>query len=135
MKTMLLFLLVIPFVLISCTSATTTSSSSGYEPTLINASEGKTMLDSNTEIILVDVRTESEFLESHIPGAILLPVDDVATLAATEIPNQSAIYIIYCRSGNRSNTAANLLTDMGYAFIYDMGGIIYWPYDTVSGTE
>jgi len=39
----------------------------------------------------------------------------------------------YCRSGKRSEAAAKALTGMGYINIYDFGGIIDWPYETVSG--
>jgi len=117
-------------VLVSCGS--TTSNNSDYAPTKISAETAKEMLDQNSEIILVDVRTKSEYDEGHIEGALLLPLDTISEDAQDKIPNKNKIYIIYCRSGNRSNTASNLLTSMGYAFVYDMGGIIDWPYEIVS---
>jgi rhodanese-related sulfurtransferase len=49
------------------------------------------------------------------------------------MPDMEATYIVYCRSGNRSATAAQMLIDLGYQNIYDMGGIIDWPYETETG--
>ena len=104
-------------------------------PTVINitAEEGKGMMDEDASIVLVDVRTEAEFIEEHIPGAILVPIDDLDTLAPEMMPDKDATYIIYCRSGNRSATASQQLIEMGYQNVYDMGGIIDWPYETESG--
>ncbi|PKL01401.1 MAG: rhodanese-like domain-containing protein [Tenericutes bacterium HGW-Tenericutes-1] len=90
------------------------------------------MMDDNPEIILVDVRTQSEFDEGHIEGAILLPLDTLSSNAQKVLKDKSAIIIVYCRSGNRSATAVDLLYDLGYANLYDMGGIIYWPYGIVN---
>ena len=97
----------------------------------ITAEQGKAMLDEDSTIILVDVRTTEEFQEEHIPGAILVPIDELETLAPEMMPDKEATYIVYCRSGNRSATAAQQLVDWGYKNIYDMGGIIDWPYETV----
>ena len=105
------------------------------KPTVTNitAEQGKDMMSQDEGIVLVDVRTEAEFTEEHIPGSILVPVDELASLAPEMMPDKEAAYIIYCRSGNRSASAAQQLIDMGYQKIYDMGGIIDWPYETVAG--
>ena len=99
----------------------------------ITAEEAKARLDSESGIILVDVRTLDEYNEGHIPNAILLPVDSIADEAETIIPNKDATYFVYCRSGNRSATASAQLAQMGYKNIYELGGINYWPYDQTSG--
>jgi len=127
MKKRILILLLL-LTLVSCAEATSIEQN---EPVLISASVGKSMMDENTDIILVDVRTESEYNEGHIEGAILLPLDTIPSNASKVLKDKSAIIIIYCRSGNRSATAVDLLYDLGYANLYDMGGIIYWPYGTV----
>ena len=102
---------------------------------MINAEDAKSRLDSAEGIILVDVRTPEEFRDGHIPGAILLPVDEISTNAETVIPDKEATYFIYCRSGNRSAAAADQLVEMGYENVYDLGGINDWPYETVAGDE
>jgi len=123
---LILFLLI---ALVSCAEATTLKQN---DPQLITASVGKTMMDNDHKIILVDVRTQSEFDEGHIEGAILLPLDTIASNAEKLLKNKSATIIVYCRSGNRSATAVDLLYELGYANLYDMGGIIYWPYGIVN---
>jgi len=96
----------------------------------IPAEEAKKILDTNANAILLDVRTESEFVEKHISGAILLPLSEMEEKAAERLPDKNALILVYCRSGVRSKNAANLLISMGYIHVYDMGGIINWPYDT-----
>lgn len=123
---LILFLLI---ALVSCAEATTIEQN---EPQLINATTGKTMMDENPDIILVDVRTQSEFDEGHIEGALLLPLDSISSNAQKVLKDKTAIIIVYCRSGNRSATAIDLLYDLGYANLYDMGGIINWPYGIVN---
>jgi len=44
----------------------------------------------------------------------------------------TATYIVYCRTGNRSQNAVNILLQLGYEHVYDLGGILDWPYDTIS---
>lgn len=101
--------------------------------TVLTAEEAKKRLDADKEIIIVDVRTKEEYVEKHIPNALLLPVDSISEMAATVIPDKTKTYFIYCRSGNRSATAGSMLIQMGYTSIYDFGGIKDWPYETVSG--
>lgn len=81
--------------------------------------------------LVVDVRTQEEFAEGHIQGALLLPVDQIEAQAATVLPDKDAVILVYCRSGNRSRTASEALIDMGYTQVLDFGGIIDWPFETV----
>lgn len=99
----------------------------------ISAEEARNMMDADSPYILLDVRTKEEFEESRIEGAILIPDYEIAERAETDLPDQDAVILIYCRSGRRSTLAANELADIGYTNVYDFGGIIDWPYDTVSG--
>ena len=84
-------------------------------------------------MILLDVRTEQEYQEKHIPGAILIPVQEIENRATSELPDKNVVIFVYCRSGARSANAAKILVGKGYTHIYDIGGIIDWPYETVSG--
>jgi len=95
----------------------------------ISPEEAKQMMDSDAAYILLDVRTEEEFAEGHIAGAILIPDYELAEHAASELPDKSARILLYCRSGRRSANAANLLIELGYTNVYDFGGILDWPYD------
>ena len=99
---------------------------------VISAEEAKKMMDEE-EVTIVDVRTKEEYLEAHIEGAVLLTLDTIPEKAEELLKDKNETYLIYCRSGNRSNQAARELVDMGYQKIYDFGGIIDWEYETVSG--
>jgi len=99
----------------------------------ITAEEAHQMMVEADEFILLDVRTEEEFRERRIEGAILIPDFELADRAAAELPDRDALILIYCRSGRRSASAAQMLVAMGYAHVYDFGGIIDWKYDTVNG--
>jgi len=96
----------------------------------ISAQEAKKMLDANPKAILLDVRTEAEYREKHIPGAILLPNNEIRSRAADVLPDRNALILVYCYSGGRSSGAALELVNMGYSNVYDFGGIINWPYAT-----
>lgn len=87
--------------------------------------EGYEALLAETEVVLLDVRTRSEYEGGHIPGAVLVPVDQIARVEAV-VPDKSTPVVVYCRSGNRSATAAQNLKKMGYETIYDLGGIQSW---------
>ena len=98
----------------------------------ITAEEAKEMIDTQ-EVIILDVRTQEEFKEKHIEGALLIPDYELANVAKSKLPDKDKKILVYCRSGNRSKSAARLLIDMGYTDVYDFGGIINWPYETVQG--
>lgn len=99
----------------------------------IDAEAVKTMLDQETGIVLVDVRRPDEYAQGHIPEAINIPNETIGTAAQDALPDKEATLVVYCRSGVRSRQASGKLVDMGYRAVYDMGGIIHWPYDTVKG--
>lgn len=71
---------------------------------------------------LIDVRTPEEFSESHIQGALSLPLDTIKAGTLPDAQKGEKIYV-YCRSGNRSAEAKQLLVQAGYTNIVDLGGI------------
>lgn len=96
----------------------------------ITAEEAKKMMDSQT-VVVVDVRTEEEYQEGHVPNALLVPNESITDQMPDALPDTSAVLLVYCRSGRRSKEASQKLVDLGYQNVYDFGGIIDWPYDTV----
>lgn len=95
----------------------------------ITQEEAKEMMDTQ-DVIILDVREQSEYDESHIPGAVLLPVGTIdEDTAAAVIPELDCVVLVYCRSGNRSKTASAALAELGYTNIYEFGGITTWPYE------
>ena len=99
----------------------------------ITAETAYQMMQKPNAFILLDVRTEQEFQEKHIAGAILIPVQELEKRAATELPDKNGVIFVYCRSGVRSSNAAKILIEKGYTQVFDIGGIIDWPYETVNG--
>lgn len=100
--------------------------------TTISAKEAKKMMDENEDIIILDVRTEDEYQEGHIEGAILIPDNEITEKAEDILADKSETILVYCRSGRRSANASKELSDLGYTNIYDFGGINDWEYDVVT---
>ena len=97
----------------------------------ISQKEAYRMMQEET-VVLLDVREQSEYDAGHIPDAVLLPVGSIGEeSAAAVIPEKDTAVLVYCRSGNRSKTAAAALAELGYTSVYEFGGINSWPYEVV----
>jgi rhodanese-related sulfurtransferase len=96
----------------------------------ITPEQAKDMMDSQPACIILDVRAESEYMLGHIPGAIVIPHDEITARAPRELPDKNACILVYCRSGRRSKIAAEALVALGYTQVYEFGGINDWPYTT-----
>lgn len=97
----------------------------------ITPEEAKAMMDKQEDYILLDVRSQEEYDEGHIEGAIVIPDTEISDRAEAELTDKESTILVYCRSGRRSKLAAQALADLGYTNIYEFGGIIDWPYETV----
>ena len=97
----------------------------------INAEEAKAIIDTEENIVILDVRTKAEFDDGYIPNAILIPDAKLKEEVEMKIPDKDTKILIYCRSGNRSEKSAKILIEMGYNNVFDFGGIMDWPYDIV----
>lgn len=86
-------------------------------------------------VTVVDVRQPDEYAAGHIPGAVLVVNEEIGDQAPENLPDKDAELLVYCRSGRRSKEAAQKLVDLGYTKVYEFGGILDWPYETVEGTE
>ena len=102
-------------------------------PTFEQISQDKAyeIMKSSTPHIILDVRTQEEFDEGHIEGAILIPDYEIANKAQSKLPDKDMLILVYCRSGRRSKLASQTLADMGYKNIKEFGGITTWQYDIV----
>lgn len=97
----------------------------------VSPEKAKEMIEENDNIIVLDVRTEEEFKEGHLEGAILLPDNQISNKAESILPDKDAKIIVYCRSGRRSAGASEALSQLGYSNVFDLGGITSWPYEIV----
>lgn len=98
----------------------------------ISPDEAKAFMDSEENYIILDVRTDEEFSQGHIDGAILIPDYEISEKAESLLPDKNQLILVYCRSGRRSKNAASNLVSLGYTNIKEFGGIIDWNYGTVS---
>lgn len=74
---------------------------------------------------VLDVRTPAEYAQGHVPGAVLLPLQDLPA-RLNEVPEDRRVYVI-CRSGSRSAQASQVLSDGGRGNVYNVdGGMVAW---------
>jgi len=86
-----------------------------------------TIADPPDDLVILDVRTQEEFDEAHIEGAVMLDFyrDDFAEALAEFDPDVP--YVLYCRSGNRSGSTRAIMADLGFQSVEDVdGGIVDW---------
>ena len=122
----MLLTLALPFGCVGCVSD---GGSATYEQ--ISGAEAKALMDSESGYIIIDARTQEEYDQGHIPGAILIPEYEIADRAEKELPNKDQLILVYCRSGRRSKIAAEELVKLGYTNVKEFGGIIDWEYEIV----
>ena len=96
----------------------------------ITAEEAKQIMDSGEGYIILDVRTQEEYDQGHIPGAIMISHEEITEKAEEMLTDKDQLILVYCRSGRRSKIAAEALAELGYTNIKEFGGIIDWPYET-----
>ncbi len=95
----------------------------------ITAQEAKTLMDTEEGYIILDVRTQEEYDQGHIPGAVLIPDTEIRARAEEVLTDKDQLILVYCRSGRRSKLASEVLLELGYTNIREFGGIIDWPYE------
>ncbi len=105
-------------------------------PAELTVSEVRTALveSSADRLQLVDVRQQSEYKNGHLPGALLIPLNELENRFQELDPSLQTI--VYCRSGARSATACQMLEQRGFASTFNMkGGILAWQGQRVIGDE
>lgn len=99
--------------------------------TSISMDRAVSMIEENTDYIILDVRTPKEYAKKHIPNAINVPNETIGEADIPELPKKDQLIMTYCRTGNRSKQAAGKLVALGYTNVYDIGGIVDWTGETV----
>ena len=120
-KQTIALLLALVLLLTACAQA------ASYEQ--ITQEEAKQIMDTTNGYIRLDTRTQEEYDQSHIPGALLIPHTEIADRAEEELPDKDQLILVYCRSGNRSKQASEVLAELGYTNVKEFGGIHTWPYE------
>ena len=107
-----------------------TNSDNSYQK--ISSEAAKEMMDQDSSLIILDVRTAEEFNEGHIKGAVNISKTELESIVETAIQDKSSTILVYCLSGSRSALASQELSELGYLNVYDMGGISDWKYEVVT---
>lgn len=94
------------------------------EPNVILA-----MIENNDDFYLIDVRTQKEFNIGHLKKSINIPLNVISDNANQIFKSKDCKIVLYCKSGARSRLASTELRYLGYKNVYDLGGIISYPYD------
>jgi rhodanese-related sulfurtransferase len=99
----------------------------------INTDETSKMIGKKNTV-LIDCRTQEEFELGHIPGAYLLPLDQLEKNVGDL--DKSKTYVVICRSGNRSTTFTDSLHSKGFKKVYNVqGGMNAWTEEIVTGMK
>lgn len=128
----ILFIAVISCMLLAgCKAAGTGQEEEGKMENImyrqVSMEEAMELIETEENYIILDVRTQEEYDEKHIPGAVLVPNEMIGTKDIPELPDKDQMILVYCRSGNRSKQASEKLTALGYTNIIEFGGINDWP--------
>ena len=99
----------------------------------VTAAEAASLMETEEDYILLDVRTQAEYEEKHIPNAICIPNETIGSSEIPGLPDKDQLILVYCRSGNRSKQAAAKLAALGYTNVVEFGGIRDWSGETETG--
>ncbi|TFG97087.1 MAG: rhodanese-like domain-containing protein [Calditrichales bacterium] len=85
-------------------------------------------IQTDSSLVLLDVRTAEEFNGAlgHLPGGILIPLNELESRLSELADYRQQEIIVYCRSGNRSRTATNMMREKGFNAFNMLGGMKAW---------
>lgn len=94
---------------------------------LVNSDRAQELIDSVDDLVVLDVRTPEEFAAGALPGAILIDINDPSFTSEVAALDTELPYLVYCRSGNRSAAAVEIMEDLGFTEIYELAdGVQAW---------
>ncbi len=129
-----LFLLSLTLGIVATGGCTTTSDSGSGVPDqqtqapiieTISAQEAFDLIQdnqNNPDFVVLDVRTPAEFSEGHIEGAVNIDFNSMTFRDDLDKLDKDKKYLIHCHSGNRSGQALDIMEDLGFQEVYDLGG-------------
>ncbi len=88
-----------------------------------DANEARQLVErhaASSNLIVVDVRSQKEFLQSHVPGAKHIPFEFLETRFRAEVPKETKNILVYCSQGERSRLACDFLSREGYTTLVNM---------------
>lgn len=123
----LIMLLVLSVVLSGCAKKSDMVEKDDEIVTDVSIEEAKEIIESQENLIILDVRTKEEFDAGHIEGAIQIPVEELKNRVSEIEEYKDEPLLVYCRSGNRSSKAVDILVDNDFTNIKHMNqGYMNW---------
>jgi len=90
----------------------------------------------NPSFALLDVRTPEEYAEGHLANSAIVDYRSQSFISQMDGLDRGKTYLIYCRTGNRSGKAQDVMKQLGFREVYDMtGGIVQWTEENLSVVE
>ena len=112
----IIIILSISFLFLAC-------SNKGYKN--VNIEKAIKLVNSSTNLVILDVRTREEYLSGNIPNAINIDVLSQDFKSKIDMLDKNKEYLIYCRNGNRSSIASSIMSTNGFINIYNLENIGY----------
>ncbi len=112
----IIIILSISFLFLAC-------SNKGYKN--LNIEKAIKLVNSSTNLIILDVRTREEYLAGNIPNSINIDVLSQDFKSKIDMLDKNKEYLVYCRSGNRSAIASSIMSTNGFLNIYNLQNIAY----------
>ena len=122
MKKLVMALMALSLIVTACAESQTAEATG-----LVDSARAESLMDSVDELVVLDVRTPEEFAAGALPGAILIDINDPSFTTEVSELDTDLPYLVYCRSGNRSAAAVEIMEDLGFAEIYELAdGVQAW---------
>lgn len=112
----IIIILSVSFLFLAC-------SNKGYKN--VNIEKAIKLVNSSTNLVILDVRTREEYLSGNIPNSINIDVLSQDFKSKIDMLDKNKEYLIYCRSGNRSSIASSIMSTNGFINIYNLENIGY----------
>ena len=118
--------LLLALMLAGTASLSACGGSSGTAGQTLDAPAFAELVD-EPDVVVLDVRTPEEFASGHIPDAVNIDVSAPDFASRVGALDTDASYAVYCRTGNRSATAMQIMQDAGFGSVAHLGGgIVAW---------
>lgn len=99
----------------------------------ISPEEFEKGIQNDPNAVILDVRTDAEYADEHIPGSIQINIMGPDFPQRIAELDKSKAYYVYCRSGNRSGSACGFMASQGFGELYNLGtGIMGWKGEVAS---
>ena len=118
MKKILLLLIILMMTMSGC------GTSNGYKH--LSVDEAAQIMKTDKSVLILDVRTLAEYEKKHIPGAVLLPLEELRKGNFESLKDKNQKILIYCWTGRRAEESASILAEHGYKEVFEFGGLVDW---------